>query len=246
MKLVDQWYSSRLESDMQVVRWGHYGVPVLLFPTAGGDPEEVERFHLIDQLMPFISDGRIKVYSVDSLNGRVWLTEQSVGHRVWIHKQFDEYLRQEVVPWIRNDCQSDHIEVITAGASIGALNALNSVCRHPDIFRSAICMSGTYDIEKWLEGQWYDDFYFYSPLQFVPGLLEGEQLSRLRERSVILATGQGKYEEPAESWKVAHVLGERGIPNRVDLWDETWDHDWITWRAMLPRYIQEMLVSIEA
>ena len=36
-KEVTRWYTRRLEQEVQLVRWGHYGTPVLLFPTAGGD-----------------------------------------------------------------------------------------------------------------------------------------------------------------------------------------------------------------
>ena len=32
---------------MTVARWGHWGAPVLLFPTAGGDAEEIERMQVI-------------------------------------------------------------------------------------------------------------------------------------------------------------------------------------------------------
>ena len=28
----------------------------------------------------------------------------------------------------------------------------------------------------------------------------------------------GLHEAPGESWRVAHVLGSKGVPNRVDLW----------------------------
>src|SRR5439155_507101 len=79
------WYSHRVERDVQLVRWGHFGAPVLLFPTAGGDAEEIERFHVIEALEGLISAGRIKVYSCDSVAGQ-WLIsgEGSVGHRCWI------------------------------------------------------------------------------------------------------------------------------------------------------------------
>ncbi len=241
MKEVAKWRSPRLEQDTQMIRWGYYGTPLLLFPTAGGDAEEVERFFLIKVLEPLLHAGRLKVYSVDSIAGRTWLTNDNVAHCVWIQKQFDSYLTEEVIPAIRNDCRSPNIEVMTAGASIGAFNALLAICRHPAIFSHAICMSGTYDLQKWLQGQWYDDYYYYSPLHFVPGLAEGEQLQRLRQRLVLLPTGQGKYEDPGESWKVAHVLGMKGIPNRVDLWDPQWEHDWVTWRKMLPQYCEELL-----
>ncbi len=243
MKHSEQWYSHRLDTEMRVVRWGHYGVPLLLFPTAGGDPEEVERFQLIERLQPFIQEGRLKVYSLDSLNGRTWLDHPSVAHRVWIHQQFDQYLRHEAVPWIYHDCQSGEVPILTAGASIGAFNALNSICRHPGIFCTAICMSGTFDIQRWLEGQWYDAFFYHSPLQFLPGL-SGPQLQQLQRSRVILATGQGRYENPGESWNVAHLLGQKGVPNRVDLWGPQWDHEWDTWRAMLPHYVQEALQSL--
>ena len=47
MKVTERWHSERMGRDLSLVRWGHYGVPVLLFPTAGGDAEEVERHRLV-------------------------------------------------------------------------------------------------------------------------------------------------------------------------------------------------------
>ncbi len=244
LKDIHRWKSHELQMDTQIVRWGNYGTPLLLFPTAGGDAEEVERFFLIKMLAPFIHDGRLKVYSVDSINGKTWITNPSIPHRVWVQKQYDKFIANEVVPAIRRDCENDEIEVMTAGASIGAFNALVSICRHPDLFSRAICLSGTYDIEKWLEGQWFDEFYHQCPIQFVPGLPDGEHLNRLRSRYVLLATGAGENETPDESWKVADALGVKQIPNRVDVWDANWRHDWETWREMLPKYVDEMLESL--
>ena len=68
------WYSQRVEQDVHLVRWGDFGTPVLLFPTAGGDAEEIERFKLIHVLGPLIDAGRIKVYSIDSIAGRAWIS----------------------------------------------------------------------------------------------------------------------------------------------------------------------------
>ena len=56
----------------------------------------------------------------------------------------------------------------------------------------------------------------------------------------LVAHGQGRWEEPAQSWRAAHVLGSKGIPNRVDPWGEEYDHDWPTWRSMLPHYLAEL------
>lgn len=241
MKESSSWYSARVEQDMHLVRWGKYGTPVLLFPTAGGDAEEIERFHLIGALQPLLDAGRIKIYSCDSIAGRTWMESgHSPAYRARFQNLYDACIRHEVVPAIRADCRSDDIEIITAGASIGAFNAVASLCRHPDVFRLAVGMSGTYNLEKWLNGEFFDDFYFSSPMHFLPHLADENQLLALRERFVLLAFGEGRWEDPGESWRLASTLGAKGIPNRVDPWGPEWDHDWRTWRTMLPRYLEEM------
>jgi len=242
MKQRTTWYSDRVERDVILVRWGHYGTPVLVFPTAGGDAEEIERFHLVDAVDELLGAGRVKLYSCDSVNGRVLLAgEGDARHRTRMLIQFLEYLRCEVVPAIRADCESPEIEIVTAGASIGAYNALAVLCRSPEVFRAAVCMSGTYDLARFLAGPVDDDFVAASPLHFLPHLEEdGPLLEQLRSRLVILATGQGAHEEPGESWRAAHELGLRGVPNRVDLWGPEWPHDWQTWRTMLPTYLDSL------
>ena len=42
---------------------------------------------------------------------------------------------------------------------------------------------------------------------FLPSLPEGPHLEKLRTRFVLLVHGRGKAEDPAESWRVADVLG---------------------------------------
>ncbi len=234
-----RWYTMRLEQDVQLVRWGHFGTPVLLFPTAGGDAEEAERFHLVRVLEPLIDAGRIKVYSTDSIAGRTWISGEHSGEFCSrVQNLFDEFIYHEVTPAIRTDCGVEDIEIIAAGASIGAFNAVATVCRHPDAYRMAIAMSGTYDLSKYLEGRMNLDFYFSSPLHYVPQL-EGPQLEQLRRRFIVMPSGEGNYEDIGESWRMARVLGAKGIPNRVDPWGPEWHHDWETWREMLPKYLDK-------
>lgn len=239
MKNVFRWYSPHVEQEIQLVRWGHLGTPVMLFPTAGGDAEEVERFHLIGAIKPLIDAGRIKVYSTDSIAGKAWISKQhSAEFCSYLQNMFDALVYREIVPAIRHDCQSPDIEIIATGASIGAFNAVATVCRHPDAFRMALAMSGTYDLSKYLEGRFIQDFYFASPLHFLPGL-SGPMLDRLRQRLILMPSGEGDYEDIGESWRMASVLGAKGIPNRVDSWGPEWQHNWVTWRAMLPKYLGE-------
>ena len=239
-KVTSRWFSSRLHTDVLVARYGHAGTPVLLFPTAGGDAEECERFLMIRVLTPLIDAGRIKVFSCDSVAGRAWISgDHSGAYKARVQNVFNEFLTEELLPAIHSDC-GGAVEVISAGASIGAYNALLALLRNPQHFRLAICMSGTYDLGRWMKGQHTADLHLVSPLHFVPFLAEDSpQLARLRRRMVLLPTGEGRWEAPDESWKIANVLGARGIPNRVDLWGQDFDHDWVTWREMLPKYLEE-------
>ena len=240
MKLKTHWYSERLEEQVTIVRWGEVGTPVLLFATAGGDAEEIERFHVIDSLSELLEAGRIKVYSCDSVAGRTMLArEGSPQHQMSVLSRFQQFVYYELVPAIRNDCRSDDIEIISAGSSIGAFNALAVLCRFPDAFRSALCLSGTYGIERFLEGTPTNDLYFSSPLHYLPNL-DGEDLDKLHTRFVLLASGEGEAEDIGESWRVADLLGGKGIPNRVDSWGLEWRHDWVTWRRMFPQYLDEL------
>lgn len=238
-KDISRWYSSCLEQEVQLVRWGHFGTPVLLFPTAGGDAEEVERFHMIRVLEPLISAGRIKVYSTDSVAGRAWMSgDHSAEFCSRVQNLFDQFIYEEVTPAIRIDCGVNDIEIIAAGASIGAFNSVATVCRHPDAFKMAIAMSGTFDLSKYLQGTMNLDFYFSSPLHYLPKL-EGAQLECLQSRFILLPTGEGDYEDVGETWRIARMLGARGVPNRVDPWGPDYHHDWNTWREMLPKYLEE-------
>jgi esterase/lipase superfamily enzyme len=239
------WHSDRVDADIKLARWGTFGTPVLLFPTAGGDAEEMERMLMIRVLEPLLSAGRIKVFSLDSLAARAWSdTSTSAEHATWMQNQFDGLVYNEIVPTIRHDCDSPDIEIIVAGASIGAYNAMASICRHPDVFSQAICMSGSYDIHRFIKGidpgDANADFYHSSPMHFVPNLPEGPQLETLRNRFILMCHGGGRWEDPEQDWAMANILGAQGIPNRVDPWGGDYDHDWPTWRAMLPRYLEEV------
>jgi esterase/lipase superfamily enzyme len=131
--------------------------------------------------------------------------------------------------------------LMTTGASIGAFNAVAMLCRYPDVVTHAVGMSGTYDIGRFVGADGAgDNLYFSTPNYFLGGL-EGPQLELLRTRQVILACGQGRWENIGESWRLAHILGSKGVPNRVDPWGPEYDHDWPTWRRMLPVYLKELL-----
>ena len=201
---------------MSLVRWGTWGQPVLIFPTAGGDAEEIERMHLVGALMPLIEAGRIKVYSCDNLAGRAFASGTgSVTYRCALLNRFEEYVAREVVPAIRADCRSDGIEVIAAGASLGAFLAVAVTCRYPGLFRAGIGMSGSYDLERLFSLHGTDDYYFATPLSFVPNLGAGTLLDTLPD---IAEAAERMLREigrtPAGQASVRDYIGN-GIPRLV-------------------------------
>jgi esterase/lipase superfamily enzyme len=240
MKMRDRWYSSRLESDVTVVRWGHFGRPVIVFPTAGGDAEEVERMLLIDALGELIEAGRIKVYSCDSIAGYAMVRgDGDARYRAALLNGFHEFVREEMIPAIWADCRTPGADVVVSGASIGAFNAIAVLCRYPEVVSHAIAMSGTFDVASFIGPDAGEALYFATPLYFLPGL-QGPALQRLQHRFAVLASGEGRWENIENSWRLAEVMGQKGIPNRVDPWGPEYDHDWPTWRAMLPHYLSQM------
>jgi esterase/lipase superfamily enzyme len=240
MKATEQWWSQRMEQPISLARWGHYGTPVLVFPTAGGDAEEIERNQLVAACGDLVEAGRVKLYSCDSVAGRALATYAGTPeYRMWLFNQYHQAVVNEVVPAIHADLGGSRPRIVTAGASIGAFNAVAVLCRYPDLFEAAIGMSGTYRLQRFLDEQSSEDLYFSSPLDFLPGL-EGPQLETLRQRRVILASGEGAWEDLGQSWAMAGALGSKGIPNRVDSWGPEFEHDWGTWLRMLPHYLDEV------
>jgi esterase/lipase superfamily enzyme len=162
-KVIGRWKSERLEREVTLVKWGTIGQPLLLFPTAGGDAEEVERWQMLDVLAPLLDDGLLKVYSCDSVAGKALLArEGSAAHQMWLQNQFHHYVRHEVVPAIRADCKSPELPIWTAGASIGAFHAAAVLCRFPDVFTRALALSGTYDLRRFYDAREFTDHFWVS------------------------------------------------------------------------------------
>jgi len=232
------WYSPALNKDMPVAVYGHYGFALLLIPTAAADYLEYERFQLIDSIAPFIEQGKVKVFSINSINNESWMNNQvDPREKVKLHKQFNEYVFNEVIPYVKLH-SSNETPVITCGASFGALHSANLFFKRPDLINGCICMSGVYDLTEYTKGYYDEDVYFNSPMHFMPNLTDHSILEEIRKSPHIhLLSGSGAYEDPNSSKRFARILYDKGIWYELDIWGTEWSHDWPTWRAMLPHYL---------
>ncbi len=232
------WWSPSLNKHMDIAVYGHYGFALLMFPTAAADFLEYERFYLIDSIKDFIDSGRLKVFSINSISSESWLNDHMPHHlRSQRHQQYNDYVINEVIPFIHNHCHG-RVMTITTGASVGALHSANMLFRRPDLIDGTIAMSGVYDLKYYTKGYYDDNCYFNSPVDYLADLNDDWYLSLLRgKQHIYILTGQGPYESPDRSRQLAGILTTKGIPHHLDLWGHDMSHDWPTWRKMLPHYL---------
>ncbi len=223
---------------MEIAVYGHWGFALLLIPTAAADYLEYERFQLMDTIAPLINAGKVKVFSVNSINRESWLNNQMhPRHKSLRHTQFNEYIYQEVVPFIRS-MTSDTTPIITCGASLGAYHSANLFFKRPDLIAGTIAMSGDYELATYTKGHHDEDVYFNSPMQYLPNLQDHYYLEHMRRSGHIhILTGQGNYENPEASRRLSGVLHAKSVPHDLDVWGHDMPHDWPTWRQMLPYVI---------
>ena len=239
---IEGWHSPALGQDMPIVSYGHWGHPLLLFPTAAADFLEYERFGLTDAVAPAIAAGRVRVFSINSINPQSWMDSGlPVQEQARRQALFSRYIEEEVAPYIRAVCRTPDLRIGTAGASFGAFHAANALFRRPDLFDAVTAMSGFYDLgPDYLHGFGNEDTYFNNPASYVPNL-EGFYLHLLQSTSKIhILTGQGDYEAPDASRRFSAILHAKGIPHVLDVWGHDVSHDWPWWRKMLPYGIDQM------
>ena len=233
------WYSGRCGRDMGVVVYGHYGPPMIAFPTTGGDEWEYERQGVIGTMSDAIEGGRVKVFCVNTNNADSYGNGHAhPRHRSWMQVMYDQYIVHEVIPFVRSHCRSHDVAVWTMGASLGAYHAANTLLKHPDIVKRCFALSGVYDMKRFMGGDYDDNFYFNNPVDYMSNLSDGWALHQLSSCDIHLATGTGPWEHPEESYRLSRILASRGVPHHLDDWGPQGGHDWPYWRHMMWEYMR--------
>lgn len=228
---------------LTVLRHGHWGRPVLAFPSEAGRAEDFAGNGMLDAIAGLLHDGRTSVFCVDSLDGWSWsANEHPIEERARRHALYHAWLEQQAVPWIFGQLGGE-AELITVGVSIGAYHAVQFAFQRADLAPLAIGLSGNYDVTSFRSwGQPGDATYFANPAAYVRNL-HGDHLAWLRQRlSIVLVCGQGPFEEQptrslSETLAFAEVLREKRIRYELDLWGYDSAHDWPWWRLQLAHHL---------
>ncbi len=223
---------------MGVAVFGHWGPPMLAFPTSHGDEWELQRQGLLDAIADFIDAGRVKVFCVGSNNHDSFLNKAAHPfHRSWRQRMFDEYIRDEVVPFVHTHCQSPGVPITTFGASLGAYHAANTLFRYPHLVKRCYGFSGVYDLRRFMDGLYDDNFYFHNPVDYMANMTDGWYLQQLASCEIRLVTGSGPFEDSRHTYAFSSVLARKGIRHYVDDWGPEGGHDWPYWKRMLREYV---------
>ena len=224
--------SKHMGRSVHVWCYGHFGPPLIAFPSASGMAHEWESNGMVDALADWLEQGRLKLYTIESNVSSVWTRkEEHPAERLKRHAPYERWLMEELVPAIRHDCQNSNIPIALAGTSLGALYAANFALKYPEIFRYALCMSGRYDASWLTDGFVNDDVYFNSPVHYLPGI-DGEYLERIRSNThLAVVCGQGQWEDGniEDAQRFAGLLHAKGISHQLDLWGKDVAHQWPWW-----------------
>ncbi len=230
-----KWFSPRLGRDMEMLVYGHAGLPAVVFPTSQGRYYEFEDRGMVDAIRWKIDNGEVQLFCVDSVDAESWYN-RNVGPRWRIARQvqYDEYVIHEVVPLMKKLNWSPKMAAI--GCSFGGYHAVTMALRHPDVFTAFLSMSGAFDMGSFLGGYYDQDVYFNQPTHFIPGMTDSWFLDRYRQNTYVLATGVHD-----QCWdqneRMAGIMRAKGIPVKLDVWGDNARHDWPWWQRMMQTYL---------
>ena len=159
-----------------------------------------------------IDGGRVKVFCVNTNNGDSFGNERAhPRHRSFMQAQYDDYIVQEVMPFVRSHCQSQDVGIWTMGASLGGYHAANTLLKHPDVVKRCFALSGVYDMRRFMGGDYDDNFYFNNPVDYMANMSDGWALHHLASCDLHLATGHGSVGTPRGGLP---PVGHPGEPRR--------------------------------
>ena len=241
LRRYEKIYSPAIGRDMQILAFGHFGAPIIAFPSGGGAFYDFENNEMIAALAPLINDGKIKVYCPEGLDHESWLNHEADPHwRAVRHNAYQEFVVNNLTPAIRFDCHTPDIRIAVTGCSLGAYHAINFALKFPHIFHYALGMSGRYDIEAICgQSSASPEVYFNNPLAYAYHFQDGDLDYVRRHTHLALVCGQGTWEDKClrDTHRLADLLVEKGLSHERGIWGHDVEHHWYWWRRQIAHHL---------
>ena len=239
-----RFYSPALGQELGYMKYGHGGQPCLVFPSQNGSSRDFEGFGMVEACRPWLNEGKLRLYCVDSLDEQTWSAYGAPPpDRMRRHEDWFRHVTEEFVPFIRRDSIWQG-RLMTLGCSMGATHAANALFRRPDLFQTVIALSGAYDARWLLAGYMDETVYLNSPLDSIRGMpADHPYVHLLNSCRIILCCGQGAWEEEMlRSLRLLEeAMREKGISAWVDIWGTDVNHNWDWWQKQLAYFLGKVL-----
>lgn len=235
-------YSYNLGRDMEFKIYGESGKLCIAFPAQNGRVYDFENFGMTESAAPWIESGKIRLICPDSIDRESWSDENGdPTQRIRRQEQWFHYITDELY-WRVGGGNGQ--KAMVTGCSMGGVHAANFFFRRPDLFDTAVSLSGLYNADYFFHGYRDELVYHNSPIHFVADMPQEHPYMQLyRNSSIILCVGQGAWEEDelAGTREMETVLKRQRIPAWVDYWG--WDvcHDWCWWKKQLPYFLSILM-----
>ena len=96
-------WSGNLNREMYVNRYGHAGIPVVVFASSGGSHNEYYDFGMINACASFIEEGRVQFFTLSSVDSESWLATWKNSHdQAEMHRAYERYVIEEAIPFIKH------------------------------------------------------------------------------------------------------------------------------------------------
>lgn len=224
------YYSHILGMNIPVEVTGHFGYPIIMFPTSQGDYTQNHDFKLNESISWFVDQGKVKLYNVQTIdklslyNDNIPPAQRIKNYELWI-----QFLVQEFIPFIQRMHQTHRVAV--AGASFGGYHAANFAFRFPDLVSHMFCLSGAFTIRNFMDGYSDNHVYFNCPREFVPH----DEVWKYKHMHIVLSTSDQDICLD-QTKEMANILNAKGVNHWYD--EQKWiSHDWPLWRMVFPQFI---------
>ncbi len=224
------FYSHILNLSIKVEVTGHYGYPMIMFPTSGGYYTQNTDDGLCGSISHFTDSGKLKLFNLQTIDNMTFYADHLSPHdRIYNYNLYMRFLAEEYVPYLQEMHKTHRVAI--AGASFGGYHASNFAFRYPDLISHLFSLSGAYSIRNFMDGYTGEEVYFNCPEEFVPN----DENWKYHHMNIVLSTS---------NWDIcldknrhmSHILSESGIGHWYD--EVKWiSHDWPMWRMVFPRFI---------
>lgn len=241
-------YSPALGRDMEVKVYGHAGRPVLFIPCQNGRFFDFENFHMTDAWAPFIDAGQVMVFSIDTIDAETWSDVNGDAYwRIRRYEQWIHFIVDELAPFMQDMVNArngwdGYPGIIAFGCSLGATHAANLYFRFPGVFDGLLALSGIYTASYGFGSYMDEVVYRNSPVDYLAGMPNDHPyIAEYNKHQGIICVGQGAWEVPETTRRIAQICQEKGIHLWVDFWGYDCAHDWDWWYKQVAYFVPKLL-----